>query len=155
MDSLGHSDRGIHHLALLRVEDIVLSFPQAEVLSIESLAQMDTAQLMPKSSGTLLYRSSELPVFTLNRDLALMVQAASGNRFCVAIKHPDTAQYFALTCDAVNQHSVEDETKSSDIPAVMQSPGSPITRLLKIDNKLVLMSSAEAMRSYINSTVGG
>lgn len=136
-------------LTLLEFEDIILSFPQEQVLTIESLQQLNTLQSNDKASGTLSFSSAELPVYTLDRDLSLMPQPATDNRFCIAIKHAN--EYFALTCDAVYQYFIEDESAISAIPQVMQNFDSPVSGLLKMENRLVLISSSESMRAYINA----
>ena len=140
-----------NQLTLLEFEDIILSFPQEQVLTIESLQQLNTLQSNDKASGTLSFSSAELPVYTLDRDLSLMPQPATDNRFCIAIKHADKNEYFALTCDAVSQYFIEDESAISAMPTVMQNIDSPVSGLLKMENRLVLISSAESMRAYINA----
>lgn len=138
-------------LALLEFDDIIVSFPQTQVLTIENLSQINTPQSTGKSYGTLSYNLSELPVYTFNHDLALMDQPAINNRFCIAIKHPDENEFFAITCDTVNQYNIKDRATITAIPSLMHNPDSPVIKLVKKDNRLILMSNAESMRTYINS----
>lgn len=140
-----------NNLTLLEFDNVILGFPHIQVLTIESLSQINALRSTDKSSGTLSYDAAELPVYTLNHELKLMDQAATDNRLCIAIKHPDENQYFALMCDAVNKYIVEDGLNIVAMPPLMQNPDSPVTGLVKKNNTLVLKTSAESMRSYINS----
>lgn len=153
MDNAPHTDSKASQLALLEFDDVILGIPQEQVLTIESLKQINSLQSTDKSSGTLPIGSTELPVYTLNRDFKLMNQPATHNRFCIAIKHPDGKESFALTCDSVNQYFIEQQTAISAMPALMQNPDSPVFALIKMEDKLVLMSRAESMRLYINSNL--
>lgn len=154
MDNAQQPALEVKQLALLEFDDVILGIPQDQVLTIESLKQINTLQSTDKSSGTLPFSSAELPVYTLDRDLTLMPQPAIDNRFCIALKHPDANEYFALTCDAVNQFFIEDNTGISAMPSLMNNPDSPVVGLIKKEDRLVLMTSAESMRSYINSNEG-
>lgn len=151
MDKAPQPALDVNQLALLEFDDVILGLPQAQVLSIESLKQINTMRSTDISSGTLSFSSSDLPVYTLNRDLTLLDQPAIDNRFCIAVKHPDADEYFALTCDSVNQYIIGDKTAISGIPPLMHNPDSPVIGFIEMENRLVLMSSAELMRSYINS----
>jgi len=138
-------------LTLLEFDNIALCFPQNNILTIESLDQIDSVKTTEKSSGTLTYNLAELPVYTFNHDLALQAHTTTGNRFCIGIKHSQENKSFAVMCDAVNQYQLEDKSLSTNIPALMHNPDSPIMALSSKEDKLLLLSTAESMYNYINA----
>lgn len=141
----------INQMALLEIDNVILGFPQSHILAIESLSNVNTLATTEKSSGTVSYGTSEIPVYTLNNDLTLMDESATNNRFCIAIKHRDENESFAVMCDAVNQYTTEDNTDIRTLPPLMQNPDSPVIGLVKKDDTLIFISTAESMRSYIYS----
>ena len=151
MDNVLTPTLEINQLALLEFDNVILGFPQNQVITIESLGNIETFRATEKSSGTVAYESSEIPVYTFNNDLTLMDKPTTNNRFCIAIKHTDENESFAVMCDAVKQYSTEDKTGIKAIPPLMFNPDSPVIGLLKKHDSFVLISTAESMRSYINS----
>lgn len=141
-------------MALLEFDNVTLGFPQSHILTIESLNNVNTLRTTEKSSGTVSYDSSDIPVYTFNNDLTLMDKPATNNRFCIAIKHTDENEPFAVMCDAINQYTIEDKTSIKAVPSLMHNPCSPVLGLVKKDDTLVFISTAESMCSYIYSQEG-
>jgi len=141
----------INQMALLEFDNVILGFPQSHILTIESLNNVKALRTTEKSSGTVSYGSSEIPVYTFDNDLTLMYTPATNNRFCIAIKHANENKSFAVMCDAVKQYTADDNTRVKAMPPIMHNPDSPIIGLVKKDDTFVLLSSAESMHSYINS----
>ena len=141
----------IKQMALLEIDNVILGFPQSHILAIESLSNVNALRTTEKSSGIVSYGTSEIPVYTFNNDLTLMDKPATNNRFCIAIKHMDENEPFAVMCDAVNQYTIEDNTDIKTMPPLMHNPDSPVIGLVKKDDTLIFISTAESMRSYIYS----
>lgn len=137
-------------LALLEFDNIILGFPQKQVLTIESLSNIKSQCNTERSSGTVSFGDAELPVYTFNHDLRLLNEPTSNNRFCIAIKHDDESESFAIMCDAVSQYAVDDKKNIMAIPPLMHNSDSPVIGLMKKDDTLALLSSGESMREYID-----
>lgn len=151
MDNTLMSTLETRQMALLELDGLILGLPQSHILTIESLSNVKALRSTEKSSGTVYYDSAEIPVYTFNNDLALMDKPAANNRFCIAIKHSDEDEPFAVMCDVINQYTIEDNTNIRTLPSLMHNPDSPVIGLMKKDETLVFISSAESMASYIGS----
>ncbi len=138
-------------LRLLSIDNMILGFDQDIVLSIENISEITTKRQSKKSSGSIKYKSIEIPVYAFNKDLSLVDHPSKNNRFCVSLKHPDNKKLFSIMCDAVEQYDIDDDNKINAIPALSYHPESPVIGLLKKDSNLVLLSCAESMRDYINT----
>lgn len=147
MDNLIVPDADTGQLALLYFDNIILALPQSEIAFIENLSQVYEQQFNENSSGKLHYNAADIPVYTLNNALEFMHELAADNRICVIIKSPDD-EVFALMCNALEKHNIEDNTAQSSIPQIMRRQQSPITGFSKIADKLILVCNAEALGSY-------
>ena len=143
----------LERLTLLTFDNITIAFPQSHILTIENLDLMSSLLTTEKSSGTLTYNSKEIPVYTFNRNLTMQAQPAATNRFCIAVKHSLENECFAIMCDEVNQYQLEEAaaTAMTAVPLIMYNSSSPIVGLSIKENTLILISTAELMRIYINS----
>lgn len=139
----------IKQIALLEIDNVILGFPQSHILAIESLSNVNSLQTTEKSSGTVPFASSEIPVYTFNNDLTLMDKPTANNRFCIAIKHTGENEPFAIMCNAVTQYTIDDNTNIHAMPSLMFNPDSPVIGLVKKDDALVFISTAESMHSYL------
>jgi len=171
MDKLLKSKFANKKLTIIHIDQMLIGFAQNKVLTIEKITDIDnkresnkyagnkTGKLpnkvprknLGKSSGTLQYAASELPIYTFDNDLSVYDQARDNNRFCIALKHSNSNESFAINCDAVEQFNISDDNNLSSIPPLNNNPNSPIIGLLNKETKLVLLASAESMRVYINS----
>ncbi len=151
MDSLVNNTVQNRQLTLLQIDDITLGFAHESVLTIEDLSEVNSRRGSIKSSGTLMHDGTELPIYTFNDELTLLDEPTANNRFCIAINHSDNTELFAIMCDAIGQYDIEGDTNINAMPALNQNPNSPITGLLRKDTKLILLTTAESMRTYINS----
>lgn len=145
------SSLSAQQLTLLEFDKITVGFPQNNILSIESLNEINKTENAESSSGTLMYSNSELPIYTLDKNLKLQTQIMDNNRFCIAFKHPESSLSFALMCDAVEQYQLDEDAVTSDIPTIMRNPKNPLTKLVKDNNSLILLSTAELIRDCINT----
>jgi len=151
MDNLLNSTFKNRQLTLLQIDRITLGFAHDQILTIESISDINSQRPSKKSSGTLLYNTRKLNIYTFNHDLRLLDKPTSNNRICIAIKHSNNTESFALMCDAVEQYILDDDASISAIPPLLSNPDSPIIGMLNKDTKLVLLASAESIRSYVNS----
>ncbi len=147
MDNLITTDADTRQLALLYFDNIIIALPQSEIVFVENLSQVYEQRLNEHSSGKIHYNSSDLPVYTLNHELEFIHKLAADNRICAIIKSSDN-EIFALMCNALEKHNVEDNTAQSSIPQIMRNQKSPVTGFLKIADKLTLVCSAESLGSY-------
>ncbi len=151
MDNFFDSSRLNRQVTLLQIDDITIGFAHDSVLTIESLSEINSRRCSLKSSGTLMHDGSELPIYTFNDELTLLDQPTANNRFCIAINHSDNNELFAIMCDAIGQYDIEDGITINVVPALNYNPNSPITGMLRKETKLILLTTAESMRAYINS----
>lgn len=151
MDNADNVVNSFDQLTLIEFDSITLAFPQNQILTIESLDQINTQLTTERSSGTLIYNASKYPIYTFNSDLEMLAQSTASNRFCIGIKHPEEEKTFAVMCDSVHQYQTEDKTNTTEIPILMHNQTSPIVRFHNKENNLVLISTAESMSNYINS----
>ncbi|VAW92031.1 hypothetical protein MNBD_GAMMA22-2312 [hydrothermal vent metagenome] len=150
MDKLFNAILEKKQLSLLMIDTMILGFDKDSVLSIESITELNSKRQSKMSSGSIQYATSELPVYTFNRNLNILVKPSTKNQFCVSLKHPDNQKLFAIMCDAIEHYDIENNN-IRPIPALNYNPKSPIIAMVKKDSELVFISSAESMQGYINS----
>ena len=150
MDNSFSSGSKEDQFSVLEIDGIMLAFLKDEILSIEDLSKLSDLKYTEQMSAILKYAGTDLPVYTLNRDLMFKQKQANENRTCVVIKHPDAVESFALLCKTVNQLTIEESANVVPMPSIMKQNDSPLIALAKWGEQLLLISSARAMKSFIS-----
>ncbi len=151
MDKLLNKMLEKKQLSLLFIDDMILGFNQDSVLSIESISEINIKRQSKKSSGSIQHASFELPVYTFNKNLSLLETPSKKNRLCISLKHSDNKKLFAIMCDAIEKYDIKVDDVVNAVPALNYNLELPVIGLLKKNSNLVLLSSVEVMRDYINT----
>jgi len=134
---------------LLSIGELLLSLPQAEVVTIELVSTVIAfSREGSKAAGFIEYEGQEWPVYSLTPELHLRRYVPQKRRFCVCFGH-DISQAFAILCDDVRLMPDTGEAHPEDLPPGMLTPKSPLRRLLLLNDSLVIMSDVAAMHEYL------
>lgn len=149
MDNLGDSKSSNKKLTLVKINTILLGFQHNTVLTIDNISYIHSHRATNRSSGTLHFDSSKLPVYTFDEELTLLKEPTHNNRFCIVLKHSKHKNAFSITCDAIEHYEIEDNNSIRKVPALTHNPDSPVIGLIKKESTLVFLTSVESMCTYI------
>ena len=136
------------HYALLGFEGIALSFPQDQVLNINSIDDMQAPGTTHQEFGSVRHHDSVLPVFAFSDNLQPKTASATEHRFCVSF-HIDGVPSFAIACDTVEPLAIDQLAVIQPLPEPMKLDVTPIRGLLQHGDRLALRSDAGAMHAYL------
>jgi len=135
-------------LALISFDGVHLLLPQGGVATIETTSSVELVATAPGAIGTLKTAGGEWPVYALAADFRPRSECPPTYKYCVAINRDDEAA-FSLVCEQVSTISVADENELEPLQACMRTAANPIDALLLKDDKLMLVSDAEAMSQFL------
>lgn len=135
-------------LALISFDGVHLLLPQSGVATIDTATSIDTGSTGDGAIGTLRAAGSEWPVYALAADFSPRSEFPSSYKYCIAINRADGSG-FSLACEQVGSISIDDEHELQPLQACMRKAGNPIEWLLLKDDKLMMVSDAEAMSQYL------
>lgn len=136
------------HYALLGFEGIELSFPQDQVLNINSIGDVQPSNTPHREVGCVSHNDSVMRVFALSADLQPKTVSTKEHRFCVSF-HIDGEPLFALTCDTVESLTIDKGASIQPLPELMKLDFTPIHWLLRHEEKLALLTDVGAMHAYL------
>jgi len=135
-------------LALISFDGVHLLLPQGGVATIDTLSSVDSGFAGDGTIGMLRAAGGEWPVYALAADFRPRAECPPSYKYCVAINRADGTG-FSLACEQVGTLAVADEAELQPLQACMRTTGNPIESLLLKDDKLMLVSDAEAMAQYL------
>lgn len=134
--------------ALLKINQMNLLLPQADIRTLESAADIDQSERSAQSVGWITIRQQRWPVYCLSDQLDLMPQAPSTRRACAMIT--GTSGLIGLMCDDVQV--LKDFANSPfELPLAMRLPVTPVTHLVRIEQGLACVSTAGKLSVYIET----
>lgn len=132
--------------ALLKIDSLNLLLPQADIRTLESVSDMDTANPLWKSTGWISVRQQRWPVYCLSDELELLHEVPPGRRACAMIA--GESGYLGLLCDDVS--IIKDfKSDSFELPAAMRLPDTPVLQIAQLDHGIACISNAQHLSAYI------
>ncbi len=137
--------------ALLSFSGVKLMFPQSQVLSVEVTQGLQHAEDIPGSIGCIDVAEQTWPVFVLSPEFELVETLPDNHRYCLGIRS-DT-MIFALACETVSSHKVDDPIAMHALADCMRLAESPLQALLIYHDALAMVSSADGFSHYLQNKV--
>lgn len=141
----------VYHISRLSFDDLELLIPQDDVVSVESVYELNTKTDQNKFLGYIPFQSSRIPVYSLSASLELMPFVADNRAQCVVVKY--SGGWFALLCQEIRNFQLTD-IRFEPVPACMNHSAMPLTHLALYSNaggdrQLGLVSHADLIMHYI------
>ena len=136
-------------VVVLSIDGLKLILPQADIRTVESIGDVELADKIPKSIGTINYRGQRWPVVCLSNELLLLDVVPASRRACVMLACDDN--YLGLLCDDAKV-LVNFMQGSFAMPKSMRTDASPIIGLIQYEQALACLSDASHLISYVNLT---
>lgn len=135
---------------LLYIDDFRLAFAQHQVAMVELASAIRADDKPSLTVGTLVLQQSRLPVYAPDPNLSLTKALPLQRRFCVCFNPGgDAGGAFALACDHVETQRIA--TGILPIPGCLRAENNPLQQMVKQLQTLVFISTAAAMKRYINT----
>lgn len=139
------------NFVLMRFDGLNLMFPSSDVQAVESLSNLRRDESHVPAMGVLTLDDQELPVFALSKKFGFMNDPQQDRRFCICLETQDSSDRYALACDRVEQYTASDDMPVQELPEFMRMSGSPIRAMVRVDNGLGLVCTAESMRIFVET----
>jgi len=140
------------HLSILSFGSIELLMPQCDIVSIESLNELNSQYDNHLSIGSLTIQGKDIPVYCFSENMDFLIYHPADRMQCVIIKH-DSALFGVVCCELTNK--VLNSLCFEDVPVAMKNINMPITHLClykmdEVDMGLGLVTNASALNYYID-----
>lgn len=141
-----------YHVSILSFSGIELIVPQCEILSIESIYELESNQGNEKHVGIIYKQGIKLPVYCFSNTMNIN-QSLPEDRFqCVVLKHEEIM--FSLLCYEIT-NSVISDIEFHDLPICMNNNLIPLTHLCLYEvaggtRKMGMVTSVVCLNNYIN-----
>ena len=96
MDNLSETDVNKKQLVLISFENIILGFPQSNIIFVENLSQVNENSLTVNSSGQLEYEGDIIAVYSFSNNLEFLPDLSANNKICVIFKQTNNLQFLLL-----------------------------------------------------------
>jgi len=132
--------------ALLKIDGLNLLLPQAEIRTLESATDVDTAAPALHSTGWIAYAQKRWPVYCLSDELSLLAAVPPERRACALLAMG--SGYIGIMCDdmmilknfAAQRH---------ELPYAMRLPQTPLLYLVAYEQGIACVSNAMQLTAYI------
>lgn len=144
-------DEQLYHISRLNFDGLELLVPQDDVVSVESVYELNTKTDQHKYLGYIPFQGTRIPVYSLNTSLQLMPFVADNRSQCVVLKY--SGGWFALLCQEISNFQLSD-IRFEALPACMQHSAMPLTHLAlyrnsATDAQLGLVTNADIIMNYL------
>jgi hypothetical protein len=132
--------------ALLSLHNHALLLPQGNIRTLESVLDISLGGQLANSVGWLPFEGDLWPVYGLDEGLNPLSELPETQRLCVLLSLEDG--YFGLLC----QNCVTllgSAVRTRPLPTAMIKPGSPIRSLALYGDRIGLVSTAEALATFL------
>lgn len=135
---------------LLIFDGLHMLVPQHEVQSVEIIADVHITSMYTGAIGWFSHgHGQESPVYCLSEELTLLLDLPKNREFFILLKSSDGIT-IGLACDEVETLNVKhDHLYLQDLPVVMKLPGSPISRLVRYQEKIGCICEGDVLRKYM------
>ena len=141
------SDQATNKVVVLAIDGLNLIVPQADIRTVESIADVAVVDKMPKSVGWINYRGQLWPVVCLSHELLLLDAIPASRRACVMLAFD--GNYLGLLCDDAKVLANFSQQNFA-VPVSMRTHESPITGLIHYQQGLACLSDASHLISFVN-----
>ena len=140
----------VHNTAILSMGTLHIAVPQSDIISVDVVADAKPTQTdRILCAASLDRQNSHWPVYAFTNKLTPMSQLPEACRFFACMQFNDVK--FALACDAIELIKLADETQQQNLPHIMQVDKTPVLKLIKYQQNLVIQSDATSINSYLES----
>lgn len=141
-----------YHVSKLSFGNIELLMPQSEILSIESIYELDSNKKNGKYIGEIYRQGIKLPVYCFSDSMEILNYLPEDRFKCVVISHSQSD--FAILCNDITNIILSD-ISLQNVPVCMISDVMPFTHLCLYKetyhiHKLSLVTNANCLNKYIN-----
>jgi len=141
-----------YHVSTLSFAGIELIVPQSEVLSIESIYELESNEDNENYIGVIHKQGIKLPVYCFSRSMDIYKSLPEDRFQCVVLRHEEFL--FSLLCNEMT-NTVINEIEFHNLPKCMNNSLIPLTHLCVYkgaDNmrKLGMVTNAVCLNEYIN-----
>jgi len=145
-------DNAKFHVSILSFAGIELIVPQSEILSIESIYELETSNGNERHIGVIYKQGVKLPVYCFSKSMDLYRSLPEDRFQCVVLKHDELM--ISLLCFEITNAVISD-IEFQKLPICMNNNIIPLTHLCLYkgtDNvrKLGMVTSTVCLNEYIN-----
>jgi hypothetical protein len=139
------------HVSKLLFDNVEIIIPQDEVVSIESIHELNPADSGKRFIGEIFKQNFTVPVYCLSDSMELLACVSEVRSKCVVIRHGDVD--FSLLCQDI-QNVVLYDMRLQKVPRCMTGRNMPVTHLClykEVVNllNLGLVTNASCLYEYI------
>jgi len=140
------------HVSILSFAGIELIVPQSEILSIESIYELETNHGNERHIGVIHKQDIKLPVYCFSKSMDIYKSLPEDRFQCVVLKHDEVM--FSLLCYEITNAVISD-IEFHNIPICMNNNLIPLTHLCMYKGadgarKLGMVTSTVCLNEYIN-----
>jgi len=145
-------DNAKFHVSILSFAGIELIVPQSEILSIESIYELETSNGNERHIGMIHKQGMKLPVYCFSKSMDLYRSLPEDRFQCVVLKHDELI--FSLLCYEITNAEISD-IEFHNLPVCMDNNIIPLTHLCLYKGtdsvrKLGMVTSTARLNEYIN-----
>src|SRR5262245_1367011 len=138
---------------VLAIGELRLALPQVDARQIELASDLEAPDGDGGEAGWLRRRGGvRWPAYSLDPGLRPQRTAPAGQRLCVFFGTREDTR--GLMCDRVWPLASDDDLRHEPLPVCMAGPVSPVAGLGKFQDGVAVVTSAAALRTYLDSLAG-
>lgn len=144
----------LYHVSRLKIGDSELLLPQTDVISIESIYELNHSSETKTAAGSIYRQGRVIDVYCLTASLELVQDIPESYTQCAVISEPKGV--YALLCQEVRNLQLSD-IHFEPLPVCMSHSGMPLTHLAVYGDsesdgraRLGVVSHAEMLKHYID-----
>jgi len=140
----------IQNTAILSMGGLHLAVPQSDIISVDVVADAKPSQSDSiLCAASLNKQNSHWPVYAFTEKLSPLNQLPESCRFFACMQFNDVK--FALACDGIELIKLAEEIQQKNLPHIMQANETPVLKLIKHQQNLVIKSDATSINNYLES----
>lgn len=143
----------VYHVSRISFGGIDILMPQSEIVSIESVFELERGQNNQKYLGIIYKHGEKIPVYCFSETMNVLTYLPQDRLQCVIISSKQGD--YAVLCHDINNITLND-IQIEPIPQCMNNGIVPITHLciykeMMGETRLGLITNSEIFNNYINS----
>lgn len=147
------SSGAAYHVSKLLFDTVEIIIPQDEVVSIESIHELNPTDSNKRIIGKIYKQNITVPVYCFSDSMEILASAPEDRSKCIVIRHGD--EDFSLLCQDI-QNVVLNDMRLQTVPPCMNGRNMPVTHLClykEVVNllNLGLVTNASCLYEYIKN----
>jgi len=140
----------LQNTAILSMGTLRIAVPQSDIVTVDVVADA-----RPGNSENILCAASlnkpthQWPVYAFTNKLTPANDLPDSCRFFACMQISDIK--FALACDGIELINLTEEVQQQNLPQIMQANETPVLKLIKYQQNLVIQSNANLINRYLES----